>query len=127
MPGAGREMRGSVVRLQRGAFGVTSSTRGYALLQLRKRRAGSVRIRPIDVFPQVFPDIVGHVEEHLDDLGIELPAGPEFDFRARGFKGLRVTVGTVRGHGVEGVGDWEHTCAERNLIALQSSGIAKCV
>src|SRR5258705_10185536 len=30
------------------------------------------------------------------DLGIELPAGPEFDFRARGFKGLRVTVRTVR-------------------------------
>src|SRR5260370_4094411 len=76
-----------------------------------------------DIFPQVFPDIVGHFEEHLDELGVELAAGPEFDFLAGSRKCLRRAVGAVGGHGVEGVGDREHACGQGGLLARQAAGI----
>ena len=60
----------------------TSLVRGYSF---RERWTLLIILAlGIDVFPQVFPDIVGHFEEYLDDLGIELAARPELDFLAGG-------------------------------------------
>src|SRR5208283_3926499 len=81
------------------------------------------RVLPIDVLLQTLPYIVWHLEENLNDLGIELPAGPDFDFLAGRGKCLRGAVWAVRGHGVEGVGDGENARAERDLITLQATGI----
>ena len=50
-------------------------------LHPRKRR-----VLPIDVFSEVFPDVLGHFEKYFDDLGIELSSGPELDFLARDLK-----------------------------------------
>ncbi len=44
------------------------------------------RVLPVDVFPEVFPDVLRHFEEYFDDLWIELPSRPEFDFLAGDIK-----------------------------------------
>src|SRR5580658_622992 len=78
---------------------------------------------PTDVFSQIFPDLVGHFEEHPDDQGIELATRPELDFLTGGLECLRRTIGAVHGHSVEGVGDREYARAERDLLSLQAAGI----
>jgi hypothetical protein len=79
----------------------------------------------IDVCPQVFPDIVGHFEEYLDDLGIELATGPEFDFLAGRLNALRLAVRAIGSHGIERIGNRENSRAQRNLFAFQFAGIAR--
>ena len=115
---AGRPVDNSV-QIRR--FSVSSSSASESITSSVKRRTSA---SAIDVFPQVFPDIVGHFEEYLDDLGIELATRPEFDFLAGGLKRLCRAIGAVHGHGVEGVGDREDARAQRDLVALQSTGIA---
>ena len=55
-------------------------------LNLQERRARPIRVLLIDIFPQVFPDVLGHFKEYFDDLGIELSSRPEFDFLAGDLK-----------------------------------------
>jgi hypothetical protein len=43
--------------------------------------SSTLRLRD-DTSAQVFPDIVGHFEEHLDHLGIELASRPTLYFLA---------------------------------------------
>src|SRR5208282_993770 len=84
-------------------------------------------VRSIAVVPQVFPDIVGPFQKYLHDPGIELATGPEFDFLAGGLNALSLTVRTVGSHGIQCIGNCEDSCAQRDLIALQTAGIATSV
>src|SRR5208282_6728070 len=77
-----------------------------ARLHLRESRA-----LPMDVLPQIFPDMIGHLEKYLDDLRIELATGPEFDFLANRLNGLGITVITLGSHGIQRIGNGENAGA----------------
>ena len=68
-----------------------------------------------------------HAEENLHHFRIELAARPPFDLLAGRGQGLRRTVRTVGGYGVERIGDRENACAQRNLFAFQAARIAGSV
>jgi hypothetical protein len=95
MPGAWWEMRVSVACLASQAqpeVSVRKQTRPARrtqALQVRDKlwlHPRERRVLPVDVFPEVFPDVLGHFEEYFDDLRIELSSGPEFDFLAGNLK-----------------------------------------
>ncbi len=65
----------------------------------------------------------GISRKYLDDLGIELATGPEFDFLAGGLNGLGITVIALGSHGIQRIGNRENAGAQRDLIALQTAGI----
>lgn len=54
----------------------------------------------VDFAAEVFEDVVGHFEENLDDLGIELATRPCLDFGASLSESSGGTVRTVRDNGV---------------------------
>src|SRR5450759_2359612 len=96
-------------------------------LHLRERRCRFTRVLSVDVVSQVVPDIVGHIEEYLDDLRVELTTGPEADFFADSLHALSLTVIAVRPHGVERVSNRENSRSERDLLTLQASRISQSV
>src|SRR6266496_3449349 len=77
----------------------------------------------VDIFSEIFEDIFGYFEEHGHDGWIELPSRPEFDLLASGSKRLGGAVGAVGAHRVEGVGNRENPCSERDFIVLEAARI----
>ena len=76
---------------------------------------------------QVLPDALRDGLKYFNDLGIELLSRLAFDLAPAGGDGLRRAIGPVGGHGIEGVGDGEYSRPQRNLLALQTPGIAAAV
>src|SRR5437660_375944 len=77
----------------------------------------------INFLAQVGPDFLVHIEENLDDFGIELPPRPARNFSARRGQRLRRAVGAIGSDGIERVGDGEHAGTQRNLIALEATRV----
>jgi len=80
-----------------------------------------------EVFAEVEPVLFRDGGEDFDDFGIELGAGAAANFFAGVGHGESFAVGAVADHGVEGIGDSENTGAERDLVALESAGVAGAV
>src|ERR1017187_2491059 len=78
----------------------------------------------LDVLAKVVPHLVGAAEKDLDDLGIELTTGPEFDFLLGVLDCYSGAVGTIGNHGVKGVSNRKNSGTQRDLLALQATGIA---
>jgi hypothetical protein len=102
MPADGQEKR---VR------GMLTSLRQPALSVVTRLHLRESQVLIMDVLPQIFPDIIGHLEKYLDDLRIELATGPEIDFLANRLNGLGITVITLGSHGIQRIGDRENAGA----------------
>src|ERR1700693_1930706 len=99
-----------VLRTRLSAFGAGGVAEGIAL--------------GVDFAAEVFEDVVGHLQKNLDDLGIELAAGPCLDFFAGFGESSGGTVGAIGDDGVESIGDGEDARAQRNFGAPEAARIA---
>src|ERR1700722_2583891 len=61
----------------------------------------------VDLAAKVFEDVVGHLGEDIDDLGIELTARPGLNFLTSFGESAGWAIGTIGNDGVEGIGDGE--------------------
>src|SRR5215471_13450275 len=66
-------------------------------------------------------------QEYLDHFRIELAAGAALDFHPRVRQRKRAAIRTVANHGIERIGDGKNARPQRNLIASQSTWIARTV
>src|ERR1700690_1295529 len=81
----------------------------------------------VDLAADIFEDLVWHLQKDLNDLGIKLAAGPGLDLLASFAEGSGGTIRAVGDDGIEGIGDGEDACAERNFVALETAGIAAAI
>jgi len=80
-----------------------------------------------DFGAELLPELIGNLEEDLDDGGIELRSRAVENFLARGIKATSFAVGTVAGDGVEGVGHGKDARADGNFAAGEAIGVAVAV
>jgi hypothetical protein len=71
-------------------------------------------------FTQIRPDILVHIEQQFDHVGIKLPPGPAFNFSAAGCQGLRRTVGAIRSDRVQSIRHGYKPFPEGYFFALQA-------
>src|SRR5437764_14079155 len=74
---------------------------------------------------QLVPFTGGHAAEGFDDFGVELPAGPLFQFSDCRAVRLGLAVDAVARDGIEGVGDGEDARVQIYLIPSNSKRVAR--
>src|SRR4029077_10373560 len=63
----------------------------------------------------------------LEAFGVKLAAGPDLNLLASFGESSGGTIGAVGDDGVEGIGDREDACTQRNFGAFETAGVAGTV
>src|SRR5215472_4611303 len=81
----------------------------------------------VNAFAQIIPDVLGHGQKNVDDLGVELSSLPVLDFGAGCGIRLSRTISAVRSDGVESIRDREDARSQWDLLALQTAWVPRAV
>src|SRR5260370_42050918 len=78
-----------------------------------------------EVFPEIQPVLLWDSHKDVDGRGIKLAAGAALNLVAGMGHGQGAAVGTVADHGIHRIRDGKDARTERNLVALQSTGVTR--
>src|ERR1700722_210357 len=107
--------------------GSTISTRADRFLALGPSRIRDPVELRVDIFAQVLPNFVRHLQKNLDHFRIELSFRPLVDLDAGCVQGLRRPVDTVGGNGIQRVGDGKDARPQWNFLTLQAARITAAI